>query len=92
MIGSMNVEPVSVCHWETISQWITLSSMEERNSLEETDKIRVSLGFKSLVDAGPDNDSEVIAESKQHESKCVAPAYLAPSANVCPSPFRDIAN
>ncbi|KIM76697.1 hypothetical protein PILCRDRAFT_796961 [Piloderma croceum F 1598] len=43
--------------------------MEERNSLEETDKIRVSLGFKSLVDAGPDNDSEVIAESKQHESK-----------------------
>jgi hypothetical protein len=72
---------------------ITLSSMEESISLEETNTIRVSLGLKPLVDgASPDNDSEEIAE---HESKCVAPAYLAPcpaSTNACSSPFRDIAD
>ena len=62
--------------------------MEESITLEETNKIRVSLGLKPLADGGgPDNDSEKIAEanyarqrlaeSKQHESKCVAPACLA---------------
>ena len=79
--------------------------MEESISLEEANKIRVSLGLKPLMDgAGPDNDSEEIteanyarhrdAESRQLESKCVAPAYLAPyraSANTCSFSFRNIA-
>jgi hypothetical protein len=62
--------------------------MEESITLEETNKIRISLGLKPLVDdAGPANDSEKLAEAnyakhrdvegKQRESKCAATLYFA---------------
>lgn len=45
-------------------------SMEESISLEETNKIRISLGLKPLTDAEPKNDAEKQAEdnySRQRE-------------------------
>lgn len=57
-------------------------SMEESISLEETNKIRISLGLKPLTeDKAPSNDKEQQAETnykeqrereaKDRESKCV---------------------
>jgi hypothetical protein len=92
--------------YQSVIGRLCLSTGFDNALIKENNTIHVSLCLKPLVDsAGPDNDSEEIAEaseygrhrdaeSKQHESKCVAPAYLAPyraRANTCPSPFRNIA-
>lgn len=62
--------------------------MEESISIEETNKIRVSLGLKPLVgdSDGPTKNSEKLAEAnyanqraaerKQRESKCVPTAHF----------------
>jgi hypothetical protein len=92
--------------YQSVIGRLCLSTGFDNALIKENNTIHVSLCLKPLVDgAGPDNDSEDIAEaseygrhrdaeSKQHESKCVAPAYLAlyrARANTCSSPFRNIA-
>ncbi len=62
-------------------------SMEESISLEETNKIRISLGLKPLTDdKGPATDTEKLAEdnyakqrereTKDREAKCVFSVFM----------------